>query len=344
MINVRKWFQFALSLTLIAIAASSAAAPQKQFTLTLSQAGPLRVAAKLTNTSPNGNSSFNSFDLDLGGFMPSGPVTLVHSATSSPSFTADLTSVPGHVRISNLTPVGRTEFVVVTFGLQSTCPSSGNATVDATVWTGSNFSGELFNDLSGVQSVSAGCDTVIASCAPPANVYNEPPSPSGNVTSIERLPNKDGSACQPIAFNVTFLDGDRTVFVQWDEVTFPNVVLRATVSWPVELTETATSFPKRTQVAWEELSPGVPKYTLAPACASDVPPTTTNTTMPIVNYAPYTGQKVRACLVEEAFKAQSASSVPAPSPACPAPTSAAVGCILVDSVFYITGDPWLSRQ
>src|SRR5687767_10358763 len=110
--NVRKWIQFVLSLALIAFAAASAAAPQKQFTLGVSAAGPLRIAVKLTNTSPNGNSTFNSFDLDLGGAIPTGPVTLVHSATSSPSFTADLTSVPGHVRISGLTPVGRTEFVI----------------------------------------------------------------------------------------------------------------------------------------------------------------------------------------------------------------------------------------
>lgn len=255
------------------------------------------------------------------------------------------------VTVANFPGIKRSESKEFTLTVDNPISSCTTGTWAIAANTGNAFpGGDSFDPIVEKMKLTSGvgCDVFLA-CAQPLNVYNEPASPSGNLTSIERLPNKDGSACQDVGFNVSFSNGDKTVQIQWDEQAFPNVVLKATVTWPLELTETATSFPKRTAVAWELIQPpnpgaGTPNYTLAPTCTSDQPPGPSpvpHTPMPTVNYAPYTGQRVRVCLLEETFKVQT----PYPTTAlCPATSDPAVGCVLVDSVFFITGDPWLTRQ
>ena len=366
--SLRKMFYLLTALGFAAFALPSiAAGPTKQYSLNMSPStapasGPFVVTAKFQNQTPSGNSTFNSLELILpagSGLVIDQTITptiqyattangSLQTATGTPTIITNGTgSTEQKIRISNINPPIKPNWVfVVTFTAIPTATCANiNATWSAKVWTGSNFAGDTFLLLAGLSSLTTGGCDVVLSCTPGV-FYNEP-SVGGNTTSIERLDNKDESPCVPVAFNVTLLDQSRTVRIQWDEATYPTVVLRATVTWPFELTEESTSFPKRTTVAWEVLPPsdpnaGQPKYIPAPACISDQPPDLASTPMPVVTTGPYAGQRVRACLIDEIFVVQPPGTSGCPTPA---PASAqSVGCVRVLSNFFITGDPWLSRQ
>ena len=329
--RIGKLFQLVLGVTLAAFAMSAMAAPPpKKFDLSASNPAPLRISVMLTNSSP-GNSSFNSFSLS---FSPSltivgAGITLQHSGTSTPNWTPNV-STPGLLTITNLSPVGKNQTVTVTFAV-STCTSTP-VTVTARAFTGSSLTGEEFNDPLNPASAqtTVGCDTVLACSG--TTLYTEPSG--GNLTTIERLGNKDGSTCQPVAFNVLFTDSDKTVQVQWDEATHSAVVLKTTIDWPLKLVAT---LPEGTlKVAW---GGSTPTYIPAPACLSTEPPSPTFTPLPMLGPdapPPYTNTRARVCILYHHFTIV--------NPELCSPQGINQGCVQIGSQAYIVGDPWLSIQ
>lgn len=249
----------------------------------------------------------------------------------------------GGKTLTNFTGIRRN--TTKTFQLYATVSATCSS---ATAWpifasTGNTFSSvDKFTQDKPLQA-AFGCDIVLG-CA---GTYTEPPGagPNDPSVTIQRFPDKnDGTTCVPTGFNVTFIS-QRQVQVVWDEGNFPNVVLKTTVTWPKELTEQTTSFPKRTQVAWAETSPGNPNFIAAPACISAAAPTAWTTSNPSpfplldASHPTYPNVIAKACLISEEFVVQAPATLN-----CPSPTSLSVGCVMVDSVFWLRGDPWLSRQ
>ena len=347
--NARGWMKWIGAAAFALLTTAALAAPQKQFTMTASNASLFRIAVKITNTSPGGNSSFNSLDLDLGAAVAAqGPVTVVHSGTSAPSFTAS-TSTLGHVRLSGLTPVGRNEYIIVTFGVAPTCPGSVNLSLNATVWTGSSFSGDTFVPLSSNVPASVACDATLACSG--SNVHDEPVTDQ-NETTITRRNDKDPlSPCPPVDVNVVISQSGRTVQIQWDEVAYPNLVLETDTMWPIEAVDDSTTtavetFPKRTRVAWCPTGDPActPVFIEAQLCTKNDSPTTSDglATMPMLPpglpppYSTQVPQRARACIISEAYEVKSAA-------AC-ATAGLSLPCVVVNTIMYVVGDPWLSRQ
>jgi hypothetical protein len=354
--RIGKLFKLVLGIALAAFAMSSMAAPPpKQFAVTASAVGPLRVSVTLTNTSP-GNSSWTSFKLMLtqpgqSGPVPvavQGPITLVHSATTTPQWAA-VFSTAGLLEISNLTPVGKTESVTVTFGVAVTCGSSVNLTVNAAAWTGSGFTGDTFNNQTPNVQTTVSCDVILSSCEPPST-YAE--TSGGNTTTIVRLP-KPGFPCDPTAFTVLFTDSDNTVEIQWTG----QVVLKTTTIWPLSLVDPVTTQHRKTWVAWKLVN-GFPEYIPVPTCTSDQAPTTapitdpfpvfnSTATMPDGSDHPYVGERARICAIAERNivldpNAPEASSCP-PQPSGLDP-DVVLGCVYRETILFIRDDIFLSNR
>jgi hypothetical protein len=263
-------------------------------------------------------------------------VTLVsHTGTSTPSWSLD-TATPGLLRISNLSPVGRSQSVTFTFSLAVTSGCANYQILwNADAWSGSSFSGDRFDPLTLNLATTAGCDTNL-DCD---TNYVEVGLVNFTKTTLDRLFDKNGPTCTPIPISVLFADDDRTVQVAWDEAANSNVVILSTTEWPVEPLP-STSWPKRTRVAWLTDGSG-PVFIDAPACVSNSAPTlvgTVLTTMPYLGStlpAGYAGEQSRICIVEETVQVQEQSTD------CP---MALNGCVKVTSKMYIVGDPWLSRN
>ncbi|MCC7215633.1 MAG: hypothetical protein IT517_02595 [Burkholderiales bacterium] len=145
-----------------------AAGPAKQFSLafnpgSLAAGDNPNFMVRIKNESPNGNSTINSIDIVL----PDNYA--VYAAPQfQPAYTGniDWTSTPGHVKITNMYPLGRGESVFLKLpinvsGSASCASSNWNQTV---AWTGSSLSGNTF-------------DRIAASALPPG--YGATTTPSG---------------------------------------------------------------------------------------------------------------------------------------------------------------------
>jgi hypothetical protein len=233
-----------------------------------------------------------------------------------------------------------------------------SATCSSSTWpifasTGNTFSSvDKFTEDLPLQT-AFGCDVVLGSCSPPSS-YTE--VSGGNTTTIQRF-EKPGFPCDPIAFNVLFTNADNTVEIQW---VGQAVFLKSTVLWPPALVDPITTQPKLTWVAWEtETDPGpnqgLPIYIPVPACVmSDLLTATTDpfpilsstATLPNGDPNPYAGLRARICAIEEVFSVKpqaEASDCPTQPPGL-TPSGVVLSCVQADSVFYINGDVWLSKQ
>ena len=367
--RIGKFLRLVLGFALAAFAMSATAAPDKLLRLVSATAAlPAAPSAAVgdpcsssnqslltsvtavgRNDTPNGNSTINSAILKLQttatGIVLCNATVLGGGTAVVSGQTVRVSGIPG-VRPGNQFTIK----VAVYVPPGTLCT---NTIWDLDAFTGNSFNGDPFLALPGetppadTKPVLVGCDTLLACGAS----YTEPPgAPEGsNRIVIKRENDKNNPpVCPDVAFNVSFTLGNQTVQIQWDEGTFPNVVLRTTMTWPMEqLPQTLLSSPpvpdnwvKRTKVAWLTDGGGQPVFIDAQACiTNDVPtiiglPSTLSTLprLPAGVPAPYVaGSQARACIIAEVFDTQ-------PSSVC------ATGCAIVDSEMYIVGDPYVTRQ
>ena len=374
------WFLAALIAT---VAMSAGAAPSKQYEFRMSPKATLSASpttiqfiATFKNTTPSGNSTFDSLKIVTGLKEATGiEVLSVDSVEyntedkngnlASPTWSVgsfDLTgtgvSIVGSnqvIAVGGINPPikpGTPNILRVKFTANVAACTSVNATWTPTVWTGSNFGGDVFNNLTG-SLFTTGCNAVLA-CTEEQTV-----PPSGvSQTTITRVTDKD-NACTTtqIGLNLNFDLVNRNIEILWDEVTYPNVVLKSETDWPIEAIPTNANWPKRTRGAWKAYATGPlagqPAYIDLPACTSDsqpmfsplpVTPSSVLSTMPVLtNIGPSTlanspysdNERARICIYEETFTVQ-------PPASCP--VGATAGCVAVHSLMWISGDLWLSRN
>lgn len=181
--------------------------------------------------------------------------------------------------VTNFTGIKRGEQKTFQFSVNT----SANASCAPANWgaeanTGNSYpQGDSFIAQTASMKLTSGigCDGILKCPSLPTGdpgIYNFTQVSGGNITTGLRLENKDASVCIPILFNVGFSASDRTVLIEWDMNTQPYATLDTTTTWPRELVETTSGLPKRTRVAWEFSSPGVPRYLQAPACLVSDPP------------------------------------------------------------------------
>ena len=371
--RIRKLLQYGVGAAIAAFALTATAAPDKLLTLTAvspdvipaattalgdpcSNLGALtQVTLTLKNESPRGgNSNINSAAATL--LTSASGVRLC--APSSPIATTVVVDPlnPLRIKVSNMTGVRPSNtFTISVYVYVPPTTTCSTATWDADAWVGNSFNGDPFNPLPGVnpptdrKSIALGCDTVLA-CG---ESYNGEPITDSNSTTITRKDDKDpASPCPDVAVNVVITQAGRTVMIQWDEQTYPNLVLETDTMWPIEavddpLTTSVTeTFPKRTKVAWcPATNPGcTPVFIEAQLCTKSDSPTTADNlaTMPALPsglpppYDTQVPQRARACIISEAYEVKTFNDCSTAGVSSP--------CVIVNTIMYVVGDPWLSRQ
>jgi hypothetical protein len=366
MARIGKFLQLVVGIALAAFAMSATAAPDKLIELlsTVPSAIPAQTVASsdpcadpsllplvtltIKNKSPSGgNANINTVRIFLENapagvvlcnpisLAPTGGTAVITDQNGTPLATGNTISISG---MSGVKPSKSFTVTVRVYVAPNTLCTSATWNVDA--WVGNSFNGDPFNPDPDVgpnadkKTVGIGCDAVLIGCGGGLQETS-----GGNTTSLTRFPDKDGSACEEVAINLLFSDQNRTVEAQWNQTAHPNLVLKSDTLWPIE-DLTGSLWPARTRIAYTVDEFGAPKFFPAPACGDTAPPTTSNFTMPdLPTNDPLIpdeleGTRSRMCIVFEKFDVQPLSSCPA-SP---------FGCVRVQTIMWITGDAWLSRQ
>jgi hypothetical protein len=217
------------------------------FPATVPSGNGVQITVAVSNTSPPpGLSTINSMQ-----FVAPNGVTIVeidpgNISSSNGGQTVTLKDFPGIRR-------GETKSFTFTLNVTGSTCTPGEWGVQAR--TGNAFpQGDTFFLNGSEQLVSAiGCTGILKCPSLPATVpgiYNFSLAEDGNLTTGVRLENKDGSACVPVPFNVSFTDIGRSVNIYWDETSQPFAVLDTTVEWPAETVDPATNLPRSTKVDW----------------------------------------------------------------------------------------------
>jgi hypothetical protein len=151
MSSLRRLVGFVMVLALAAFTLPSYAAPDKIFSLAFNP-GAVAVGnnpdlkVRIRNESPNGNSSINSIDIVL----PTG-YTVGGTVAFNPAYSGTIdTSIPGHVKITGMSPVkrGDTVFLNLPVNVGSTASCSASGWDSSVAWTGSSLSGTTFDKTS----------------------------------------------------------------------------------------------------------------------------------------------------------------------------------------------------
>ena len=119
-------------------------------------------------------------------------------------------------------------------------------------------------------TTSVNCDGVLKCPSLPSTVpgiYNYTEISGANTTTLVRYENKDGSACVPIPFNVSFSDANRQVTFYWDQVSQPYAALQTLTTWPLALANGAAGLPNPTQYSLDGTN-----FNYAPTCLSSLAP------------------------------------------------------------------------
>jgi len=223
------------------------------------------IVARVFNESPpTSNSQISSFDLSVN---VNWRVASAVVSGNSGKIIVDLTQ-PGHIKVSNLAPVKPQSFVDVTFIVDE--QSCGDGTWDAIAYTGSSFSGAIFNKAS---TYTTPPTTTVAclklGCGDPAFDVK----PQGSVTTIGHVQrgqfDTDGttdSDCSDlfVYMTPTAVAGKTTVQTIWDK-NLPDSN-SAVFQYTVNFTATSTSnTPPVIKVAWFNVG-GVPDEQTALTC------------------------------------------------------------------------------
>lgn len=280
---LRKILGVAAAALLAALAVPSLAQPAKIYSLVVSPTAlpagqTTEVTVTFKNQVPNGNSSFNSLVLTA----PEG-VTIPAQAITTLSGTAVV--VGNTVQVSNIAPVKPQKDFTFKFNVSvaadATCADGSWDTPTTTfVYTGSNFSGDVFTLQTNLSSVIAavGCDGVLKCPSIPTAPGFTSYGPE-NTTSLLRWENKDGSDCIPVTFNLTFAPDNRELELTWNVGVQPYATIETRTNWPAETVHPDTQLPRRTRVQWV----GAPGPVDAPTCLSARPPTVYGTLVGSMN-------------------------------------------------------------
>ena len=238
---------------------------------------PTTLQARIANWSPpNINSNFNSADLFVGvnWRAVNGSVTVLNN---SGNYNID-TTVPRHVKVSNLSPVKPNGYVTLQFDVDNA--SCGDGTWDAKVYGGSGFTGAVFDPAPGyvpnnttVACLNLACTGVAYTVTPQGNVLGNDPT---SIQLTRGLYDTDGTttgttadSCTkrfvyvtPTVTSPTKLD----VHTTWDQGTAD---AQAAFSYTINARSATTgSTPPTIALAWllTTTTPPVPDYQPALAC------------------------------------------------------------------------------
>jgi hypothetical protein len=274
----RKLLTFFLA---VGLAVSANAAPTKKFAWEISpfffggagtpytdvfptnSSNLLKLTASFTNQSP-GNSAFDSVRLILTqpGLQIFGVRTFSGEASLSPDKTV--------VSVANIPPVraGDPAFIIEIYLIDPGCPADQVGTWDAFAWTGSNFTGDSFTDVSaaGRDITHVACDGT-ASCGDSlsplvsAGAVDQP----GHVEGFRGQFNDDGvsgSLCAAVRYDVTnTITSNSTVRVNWETDIDPNAVFLYKATWKLQISKKL-----RPEVAWIADTSGNPIFVAGQDC------------------------------------------------------------------------------
>jgi hypothetical protein len=175
---------------------------------------PATIQLRLTNTSPiKSNSTINSVDLfpnlnwSIATIEPA-----YESSNTGVTYNPDLSSAPGHIKISGLSPLKPQDTLNISFTV--TTFSCGDASWDQSlIWSGSNFGGNTFTiePAKSVSGTSVACGMIACDITNPQPFLIQPTATtcSQSMTSVECIAgvrgsyNKDGNACGTVPFYVS---------------------------------------------------------------------------------------------------------------------------------------------
>lgn len=216
--RISKFFGFVLALALATAALPSYAAQSQNKTYSLdanvllqgNSVAPSHLQLVIKNTSPSQSSStINSVDMfvDLAWSIindpandPTHPLLVYETNNPTSYYTAD-TSVPGHIKVSQLAVikpfVSSNNALVLDFWV--TASSSGDGSWEGNVWSGAGFSGNLFT-RNGGQNIA-----MVASAALACGDSKPSATPTAGTITVTRDPwNKNGTSsgttCDPVNY------------------------------------------------------------------------------------------------------------------------------------------------
>jgi hypothetical protein len=255
--SLRKIVGFLMVLVLAVFALPSMAdSVTKTFNATfppvIANGGPQQIAVKFFNTTP-GVATINSIQV-----FPAPNIAFAKTATL-PYVTpgTGALQLDGSLIITNFTGIKSQKNQVFTFTVNVTATSCANE-----LWpkpsanAGNSLNGDVFgwNGTNTQLTSAVGCDGTLA-CQDP----NAPPDPLATVSdtavTVTRGPNKDGTACSSVGFDLTdFIvttQPDNKVSFQWDSSLQPNASFISTVHWNPQYVDPGTGLPKPTRVAYD---------------------------------------------------------------------------------------------